>query len=136
MSVSYAGFVGATAAMNSRGIGIGCDMVPALDCTPGEFGMGVLLTCRNVVQYAGELSEAVDMINASKRGVSWSYVLGDGVGEDVGGGDVSVGCNVCAGGGDDVSGAGDGWVGASSVVKALTALQVPWLLAFLALTFQ
>ena len=85
VSVSYAGFVGATAAMNSRGIGIGCDMVQAIDCTPGDYGMGVLLTCRNVVQYANELSEAVYMINSSKRGVSWLYVLGDGIGSEKGG---------------------------------------------------
>ena len=95
VSVSYAGFVGATAAMNSKGLGIGCDMVPALDCTPGESGMGVLLTCRNVVQYAGELSEAVDMINTSKRGVSWLYVLGDGVGEEIGGAVMETSAHKC-----------------------------------------
>jgi hypothetical protein len=71
-------FVGCVAAMNTKGIGVGCDMVPATDCTPGSFGMGVLLTCRKIAQYANEWTDAVNTVKNSKRGVSWLYLIGDG----------------------------------------------------------
>jgi hypothetical protein len=78
VSVAAPAFVGAVAAMNTRGIGIGCDMVPATDCSPGNFGMGVLLTCRKVAQYGSEWTSARDIVKYSKRGVSWLYLIGDG----------------------------------------------------------
>jgi len=78
VSVAAPAFVGAVAAMNEMGIGVGCDMVPAIDCTPGSFGMGVLLTCRKIAQYANEWDSARDIVKYSKRGVSWLYLIGDG----------------------------------------------------------
>jgi hypothetical protein len=78
VSVAAPAFVGAVAAMNEKGIGVGCDMVPATDCTPGSFGMGVLLTCRKIAQYANEWTTARNIVKYSKRGVSWLYLIGDG----------------------------------------------------------
>ena len=95
VSTTAPGFVGATAAMNEKGIGIGIDMVPAVDCKPGDFGMGGLLTVRNVIQNADELSEAVNIIKNSKRGVSWIYPIGDGIGFQKGGVAVEVSAHHC-----------------------------------------
>lgn len=85
VSVSVAGMVGCVSAMNEKGLGIGQDMVPSLDCTPGKFGMGTLLTARWVMEQADDLGEAVSMIADSKRGVSWVYPIADGRGKDRGG---------------------------------------------------
>jgi len=90
VSVSAPGFVGVTAAMSSAGIAIGMDMVPAMNTKPFVSGMGCLLTARQVVQYADELSDAVNMIKGSKRGVPWLYIIGDGQGREKGGAVVEV----------------------------------------------
>jgi len=95
VSVAAPAFVGVVAAMNTKGIGVGMDMCPAIDCTPGSFGMGTLLTARKVAQYANELSEAVSIISSSKRGVSWIYVLGDGRTTQRGGCAVEVSAHYC-----------------------------------------
>jgi hypothetical protein len=71
--------------MNSSGIGIGMDMVPSMDCSFNDVGMGVILLARKVVQYAQELSEAVDIITSARMGVSWIIALGDGRGDEIGG---------------------------------------------------
>lgn len=85
VDVSFPGFVGVTVGMNDRGIGIGMDMVPAFDCLPLDFGMGCLLTARQILQETDELSEAVNLIRDSHRGVSWIYGIGDGRGKERGG---------------------------------------------------
>jgi hypothetical protein len=90
VSVTAPGFVGVSAAMNVKGIGIGMDMVPSTDSNYGELGMGTLLLARNTIQYANELSEAVKIILDAKKGVSWLYVLGDGKGAEIGGAVVEV----------------------------------------------
>ena len=84
--VSYGapGFVGLGTGMNSRGIGIGAQMLTALDLSL-DYGMGLFFTMRNVIQYAGELSEAIDMVRNSKRGNPWIYSIGDGIGPEIGG---------------------------------------------------
>ena len=78
VSVTAPAFVGVTSAMNEKGIGIGCDMVPATDCTPGSFGMGLFLTCRKIAQYANDWTDAVSIVANSKRGTSWLYFIADG----------------------------------------------------------
>ncbi|MFZ5563003.1 MAG: carcinine hydrolase/isopenicillin-N N-acyltransferase family protein, partial [Thermodesulfobacteriota bacterium] len=90
VSVGVAGIAGVIAAMNDKGIGIGMDMVPSMDCTMGDVGMGCLLTARHVMEQADELSDGVSLINDSKRGVSWLYALADGRGVERGGVSVEV----------------------------------------------
>ncbi|ABW68930.1 C45 family autoproteolytic acyltransferase/hydolase [Desulfosudis oleivorans] len=85
VNVTVAGMVGCIAGMNEKGLGIGMDMVPAFDCSPGDVGMGTLLTARWVMEQADELPEAVSMIKKSKRGVSWIYAIADGKGANRGG---------------------------------------------------
>ncbi len=84
VSCGTPGLVGTITGMNSRGIGVGGNMLTALD-TSFEFGMGELLTLRKVIQYGGELSEAIDIVRNTKRGVPWMYAIGDGIGPEIGG---------------------------------------------------
>jgi len=93
VSVGVAGIAGVIAAMNEKGLGIGMDMVPSIDCTPTDVGMGTLLTARDVMAKANELSQGVSMIKNSKRGVSWLYILADGKGAERGGVSVEVSAN-------------------------------------------
>jgi hypothetical protein len=85
MSTSCPGFVGVTSGMNNQGIGIGNDMVPAGDCDPAITGMGTLLLCRYVMQYKGQLTDAINFIKSAVRGCSWIYGIGDGKNGEVGG---------------------------------------------------
>jgi hypothetical protein len=94
--VSLPGFVGVAVGMNDKGIGIGMDMVPSMDCLPGDFGMGTLLTARKALQEAAELGEAVRIIERSRRGVSWLYAIGDGLGPEQGGAVVESSAHWCA----------------------------------------
>ncbi len=89
---STAGLIGPLSGMNSRGIGTGINLVVALDSSI-EFGMGAALTCRKVLQYAGELSEAIDMVKNLKRGIPWMYAIGDGIGPEIGGAILEVTAN-------------------------------------------
>lgn len=90
VNVGVAGIAGVIAAMNDKGLGIGMDMVPDMDCTMGDVGMGCLLTARYVMEQADELSQGVSIIKDSKRGVSWLYALADGRGAERGGVSVEV----------------------------------------------
>ena len=85
MSTSCPGFIGVTSAMNVQGLGIGNDMVPAGDCDPAQLGMGTLLTCRYVMQYKNQLTDAINFIKNSVRGCSWIYGIGDGKNGETGG---------------------------------------------------
>lgn len=85
VNVTVAGMVGCIAGMNEKGLGIGMDMIPAFDCTPGDVGMGCLLTSRWVMEQADELPQAVSMIGNSKRGAPWIYAIADGQGANRGG---------------------------------------------------
>lgn len=96
LDISLPGFVGVAVGMNDHGIGIGMDMVPSMDCLPGDFGMGTLLTARKVLQEAAGLGEAVSIIERSKRGVSWLYAIGDGLGPEQGGVVVESSAHWCA----------------------------------------
>jgi len=81
VSVSAPGFVGVTAAMNSKGVAIGMDTLKSGDTNYFKAGMGTLLTARRAIQYTNTLDEAVDMIQRTTRGVPWFYVIGDANGK-------------------------------------------------------
>ncbi len=84
ISVTTPAFVGVTAAMNNKGIGIGIDMLPAMGCNINNLGMGGLLICREVAQYANELDDAVEILINEELGVPWIFPVGDGIGEEKG----------------------------------------------------
>jgi hypothetical protein len=81
ISVGAPGFVGVTAAMNSKGIAIGMDVLKSGDTNYFKAGMGTLLTARRAIQYTNTLDEAIDMIQRTTRGVPWFYIIGDGSGK-------------------------------------------------------
>ena len=64
--------------MNSCGVSIGMDMVPALQTNPVAPGMGCLLTARYVMQNCPNATSALAAVrNSVTRGVSWMYLIGD-----------------------------------------------------------
>ncbi len=85
INVAASGFVGVVSGMNSRGIGIGVDVVASLDVNMFKIGMGSGFVSRKTIQYANELSEAVNIIKNIERGIPWLYILADGQGSDIGG---------------------------------------------------
>jgi hypothetical protein len=78
-AASVPGFVGFPTGLNVRGVSIAMDMVPNRLNRPLVSGMGTLLNCRNVVQFAGSLQEAIFEIKNTSHAVSWLYQLSDGV---------------------------------------------------------
>jgi len=85
INVAIPGIVGVIAGMNTKGIGIGMDMIPAWDCDPGHFGMGAPFLARMALQYKNEYADAYYYIGNSHHGVSWLYIVGDGKGTNTGG---------------------------------------------------
>lgn len=72
------GFVGFPTALNTQGISFGMDMVPNRQNRALVSGMGCLLLCRQVTQYASDLQEAIEMVRNTSRGVSWLFMIADG----------------------------------------------------------
>lgn len=80
VSVAPPGFLGVMTGMNNSGIGIGVDMITAMDVEPVFGSIGCLLTCRKVLEEAQSLDEAVDVIRTTRRSAPWIYAIGDGKG--------------------------------------------------------
>lgn len=78
-AASVPGFVGFPTGLNARGVSMAMDMVPNRQNRAVISGMGTLLNCRNVVQFAGSLQEAIFEIKNNSHAVSWLYQLSDGV---------------------------------------------------------
>lgn len=76
------GFVGFPTALNTQGISFGMDMVPNRQNRALVSGMGCLLLCRQVTQYASDLQEAIEMVRNTSRGVSWLFMIADGKNPD------------------------------------------------------
>ncbi|MCG8473091.1 MAG: C45 family autoproteolytic acyltransferase/hydrolase [Desulfobacterales bacterium] len=81
VSVAPPGFVGVMTGMNSSGIGIGVDMITAMDVEPFIGSIGCLLTCRKVLENAATLDEAIEVIRTTRRSAPWIYAIGDGRGD-------------------------------------------------------
>ena len=78
VAVAAPGIIGAIAAVNSEGVGIGVDMSPSGNCNPGRPGINSLLLNRHSIQHGEDGESVVDLIVEAQRGVSWNYILADG----------------------------------------------------------
>jgi hypothetical protein len=78
VAVAAPGIIGAIAAVNREGVGIGVDMSPSGNCNPGRPGINSLLLNRHCIQHGEDGQSAVDLIVEAQRGVSWNYILADG----------------------------------------------------------
>ncbi|MFY9398680.1 MAG: hypothetical protein WAR22_09990 [Desulfomonilia bacterium] len=78
-AASAPGFVGFPTGINSRGVSMAMDMVPNRLNRAFVSGMGTLLQCRNVVQFAGSFQDAIREVKNNSHAVSWLYQLSDGV---------------------------------------------------------
>ncbi len=73
------GMVGCVSAMNLNGTAAGVDMSPAANCEPQKIGVNSLLLVRKCVQEGGSAEAAVNVIAETPRGVSWNYIIADGL---------------------------------------------------------
>ncbi len=85
VNVAAAGFVGIASGMNSKGIAIGAHTVFAKDANFLTAGMGSAFIKKKVMQNAGELSQALDIMKNTMRGAPWIYLVADGQGDEKGG---------------------------------------------------
>lgn len=79
ISVTAPGMVGSISAMNINGAGIGVDMSPAANCDPGQVGTNSLLMSHMCAQYGDSAEHMVEIMKGIKRGVSWNYIISDGI---------------------------------------------------------
>ena len=85
VSVSGPGFVGVITGMNSEGLGLGINMLTALDSKPFRKTMGAMLIARQAIQYKPDLKNTAEFIKNVKRSTPFLYIIGDGRGKERGG---------------------------------------------------
>jgi hypothetical protein len=78
VSVAAPGMIGTIAGVNSRGVGVGVDMLPSANCNPSRAGLNSLLLTRLNIENGNNCEEAVNVMINAQRGVSWIYILADG----------------------------------------------------------
>lgn len=78
VSMTAPGIVGSIAAMNTEEMGMGVDMGCSILCDFRRPGLNSLLMVRHCIQGASSAEQAVDLIAAAQRGVSWLYPIADG----------------------------------------------------------
>lgn len=79
VSITAPGMVGSISAMNMRGVAAGLNMSPAANCDPEHVGINSLLLLRECILRGGSGYEAAQIIQKAKRGVSWNYIISDGL---------------------------------------------------------
>ncbi len=78
VNVTAPGIMGCFSIMNANGVAGGINMSPAANCDAQRIGMNSLLLLRDCVMRGGSAREAAAVIQSTRRGVPWNYVLSDG----------------------------------------------------------
>ncbi len=71
------GFAGLMTGMNEHGLGVGVNMIAGNNCSPRRPGLNSLLMVRLCTDSAKNTEGAVQLIENTRRGVSWLYVIAD-----------------------------------------------------------
>jgi hypothetical protein len=79
ISVAAPGMIGAIAGISKYGIGVGVDMSPAANCNSSRPGLNSLLLTRWSIENGINCVEAANVMVNTQRGVTWDYILADGV---------------------------------------------------------
>jgi len=79
ISQTAPGIIGSITAININGVAAGVDMSPAMNCTPTDIGVNSLLMVRRAVEFGSSAEQAVNVVKTTKRGVSWDYIIADGI---------------------------------------------------------
>jgi len=79
ISMTAPGMIGCVAGINNYSVSVGVDVSPAGNCNPDRVGMNSMLLTRYSIQHGSTCEEAVDKMVEAQRGVSWIYILADGV---------------------------------------------------------
>ena len=74
VTVSVPGFIGQSVGLNIKGLSVGQDvcLVSFMGKTPG---VGSMFMVRDIAQNSSNISEAVDLLRNTTRGVSWVYFV-------------------------------------------------------------
>lgn len=78
ISLTAPGMVGSIAAMNINGVAAGVDVSRSGNCTPERIGINSITLLRYTIQNAGNVDNAVAIMQNTTRGVSWDYIIADG----------------------------------------------------------
>lgn len=81
VSITAPGMVGSISAMNMEGVALGVNMSPGANCDPQNIGTNSLLLSRLCAQFCRSAEAAVELIEDTRRGVSWNYIIADGKNE-------------------------------------------------------
>ncbi|MDP4094024.1 MAG: carcinine hydrolase/isopenicillin-N N-acyltransferase family protein [Bacillota bacterium] len=79
VSITAPGIAGSISAMNINGIAIGVNMSPSANCNTRQVGMNSLLLARTGIQKSRSAEEVVELMENTTRGVSWNYIVADGL---------------------------------------------------------
>lgn len=79
VSITAPGIVGSISAMNIQGVAAGLNMSPAANCDPEHIGINSLLLLRECILRGGSGYEAAQVIQKARRGVTWNYIISDGL---------------------------------------------------------
>jgi hypothetical protein len=81
VSITAPGMAGSISAMNIKGVALGVNMSPGANCDPQNVGTNSLLLTRLCAKYSDTVESAVQLMEETQRGVSWNYIIADGVNE-------------------------------------------------------
>lgn len=79
ISVTAPGIAGSISAMNAEGVALGVNMSPGANCDPQNIGTNSLLLVRLCAQLSSSAEKAVKLMEETQRGVSWNYIIADGI---------------------------------------------------------
>jgi predicted choloylglycine hydrolase len=79
VSVAAPGTIGTMTGINSSGVGVGVDMMPSANCNPEQAGLNSFLLTRWSIENGKNCDETVDVMVKAQRGVSYVYILADGI---------------------------------------------------------
>jgi len=72
------GLIGAAVAMNSDGVAMGVDLVPAANATPQSPGFNSILLVRDSIHRSSSAAEVVENVIKADRGAPYIYPVADG----------------------------------------------------------
>lgn len=78
VSLTAPGMMGCVSGMNTMGVAIGLELLPAVAADPDHPGFNSLLLNRYSIETGATAEHAKDAIVQARRGVPWIYVISDG----------------------------------------------------------
>jgi hypothetical protein len=80
VSQTAPGIIGSMTAMNTQGVAMGVNMLPASLCDPERPGFNSLLLTRDCIQQCASADQCLEHVSEARRGVPWLYPVADAAG--------------------------------------------------------